>query len=181
MLLTGMKRSDVKKLTLSAVCAGLSVVMLYLGYLSGVLDLSAIALCSLITLMLRHETGRRFAAISAAACTALSLLILPNKLMALGYAALAGAYPLLREFIPRKPVLSWIIKMILGAAVTASYLLLIRFVFTASGSDVSGVLYPVFAVAGLITFIVYDLFLGVMSRYYVTRLRPRLGIGRFLK
>lgn len=176
-----MKRSDIKKLTLAAVCAGLSAVILYLGYLSGVLDLSAIALCSLVTLMLRHETGRRFAAISAAACTALSLLILPNKLMALGYSVLAGAYPLLRESLPRKPVLSWIIKLILGAAITASYLLLIRFVFTVSGSDVSEAMYPLFAVAGLAAFAVYDVFLGVMSRYYVTRIRPRLRIDRFLK
>ena len=176
-----MKRSDIKKLTLAAVCAGLSTVILYLGYLSEVLDLSAIALCSLVTLMLRHETGRRFAAVSAAACTVLSLLILPNKLMALGYGALAGAYPILREFMPKKPALSWIVKFVTGAAVTAAYLLLIRFVFTASGSDVSGFMYPVFAVLGIVMFIIFDLFLGVISRYYVTRLRPRLRIDRFLK
>ena len=70
-----------KKIAFSAIIAALSVVLLYIGSIS-VLDLSAVVICALLTMLVVVEAGEKFAWLSVAVAGVLSLLLLPVKMLA---------------------------------------------------------------------------------------------------
>ncbi|MBQ3815457.1 MAG: hypothetical protein II836_05320, partial [Clostridia bacterium] len=104
-------RSDsVFRLAFAAIAAGASVAILWLGAVTGLFDLSAILIAGAITVVVRIESGERYAWAAVAVVTVLSLVFLPDKLLALGYFAVAGAYPLLCRFLPQRGAAMWITR-----------------------------------------------------------------------
>lgn len=114
-----------KKIAISAILAALGVVILYLGALIEVLDLSVALLASFLILFCIVELGSS-ASVSVYFVTALlSLLLLPNKSPALLYAAIFGYMPITKFLFERvRRWISWILKFLLFnmAAVFTGYL-----------------------------------------------------------
>ena len=167
------KNDAVFRLAFCAICAGISVAVLWLGAVTGLFDLTAVLLAGTVTVVMRTEAGDRFSAVSVAAAFTLAVIFLPEKFLALGYLAVSGVYPLVQRFLPRRGALLWITRALIGAALTAAYFVLIKFVFTAAYDPAELYLYPFIAVAGVVLFVVYDRWLVVFERVYLTRLRPR--------
>ena len=103
-----------KKIALSAILAAFGVIILYLGALVDVLDLSVAILASFLILFCTAELGYSTALSVWLVTSLLSLLLLPNKAPALLYTALFGYMPITKflfERIGRR--ISWIPKLLL--------------------------------------------------------------------
>ena len=108
-----------KKLTLSAILAALSVVVLLLGSFIEVVDLSAAALASFFVMFAFLEMGTGYAVLLWTAATLSSLLLFPGG-ASLFYGAL-GLYPLWKAYLEKLPPLpEWALKMLSCNASLAS-------------------------------------------------------------
>ena len=112
------------RITLCALLAALGVVILYLGALVNVLDISVSILASFLILFCVAEIGYSWAAAVWLLTAILSLLLLPNKAPALLYTALFGYMPVTKFLFERLGKwVAWIPKLVLfnAAAVTVGY------------------------------------------------------------
>jgi len=162
-----------KKLVLCAVLAALSVALLYVGGLS-VLDLTTVAVCSLITMLAMVETGEKFAWLTVAVTGILALLLLPSKLLAMQYIFFGGVYPILKaSFEKLHPIFCWLLKLstldsMLLAVIAASKVM--------TGVDAFlDYSWLVILIASLF-FVLYDRALSVGISVYIVKLRKRLGL-----
>ncbi|MBQ9736028.1 MAG: hypothetical protein IJV96_04505 [Clostridia bacterium] len=164
-----------KKITLTALFSALSVVLLLLGTLSRVLDLSAAGIACCFVVFLRLEVGGAYPVIYWGATSALSLLIYPSGGAGLFF-ALFGLYPLLKALLERLPrILEWLLKLLVCAAVLAAYVLLAIFVFRLEDTVLTGWMLPVFLLAGVVVFVLFDIALSRLIVFYSLRLRARIA------
>ena len=174
-----MKRNvTVFRLAFCAICAGLSTAVLWLGAVTGLFDLSALLFAGTITVVMRIEAGEKFSWVAVAVTFVLAIVFLPEKLLALGYLAVSGAYPLLVRFLPKRGVPLVLSRLAIGSALAGIYFLLIKFLFTGSYDVGEKYLMPFVLAGGVVLFFVYDRWLDLFARFYEFRLRPRLRIGR---
>ena len=130
-----MKRNvTVFRLAFCAICAGLSTAVLWLGAVTGLFDLSALLFAGTITVVMRIEAGEKFSWVAVAVTFVLAIVFLPEKLLALGYLAVSGSYPLLVRFLPKRGVPLVLSRLAIGSALAGIYFLLIKFLFTGSSS-----------------------------------------------
>ena len=166
---------EINKITFCALSAGICLVMMYVGYLSGVFDLSAIFVCGLITVVIMIEVKGMYPWLTAAVCTVLSFIMLPSKILAFGYAAVGGLYPILREYAARTgKLVSWILKLAMAEVIIAGYIILVKFVFIApDATDIR--IFPLILLATA-CFIVYDMALERFKLIYNLKLRDRIKL-----
>lgn len=168
-----MKRT--KKLTVTALLAALSVVVLSLGSLLGTLDLTAAAIASFLTVLLHVELGKRYAVLYWAVASLVSLLLLPQNSAALFFAT-AGLYPLLKAVLERLPVWAeWFLKLFAFGSMLTAYILLAKFVFLLPDAALSGWLLWVLVGTATLAFVLYDIVLSRLIIYYGVRLRHRFA------
>ena len=116
-----MSMKKTKKIAVSALLAAFGVVILYLGALVDVLDLSVAILASFLILFCTAELGYSSALSVWLVTSLLSLLLLPNKAPALLYAALFGYMPVTKFLFERLGKwISWIPKLLLFNAAAAA-------------------------------------------------------------
>lgn len=157
-------------------CA-LGVVLVYLGAITDILDLSLCAVVCLIVIFARIEVGKGFAYLVYAASALLSLVLCPQKFSAAAYAFMA-LYAVLKADIERLGrLLSWILKLayfnlaLTGAICAAKYLFAVP--------DLGSV--PVWFVLGNVTFVLFDIALTKLITLYIIKFRQRLKIDKFLR
>ena len=171
-----------KKLTLSAILVALGVMLLYLGTLSAVLDLSAIAIAALLLLFCELELHTPYQLLVAIGTALLAFLLLPDKTVAFLYLLFGGALPILKCRLERLPrPLAPILKAIVYNALLAAALLLLFKLFLIDPAAYSlGGRLPTYAVYLLgaaaleLLLLLYDLALTRMRLLYLYRLRQRL-------
>ena len=180
-----------KKLTLSAILVAMSVVIMVLGGVISVLDLSMSALASLIVAFAFIEIGMPYTWLIWLATTVLSAVIFPGSLLWASYFAAFGLYPILKGYIERLPRPYWIFIK-LGFANAAIWLMI------AASELILGL--PLFDTASLginlaataaklvkvglylflnLVFFAYDLCITACVRFYMVKLRHRFQ--KFLK
>lgn len=104
-------RKKTKKLTVSAMLAALSVVVMLAGSIIEVMDLSVAALASFAVIFAILELGGAYPYMIFASVSILGMLLLPSKLPALYYLLFFGWYPLVKYPLERLNVwLSQILK-----------------------------------------------------------------------
>ena len=111
-----------RRLAVSAVLAALGVVLLLLGSLVQVLDLSMAAIASLLVVFAVIEIGGKYPILIYLVTSVLSLLLLPVKTAALIYFVFAGYYPILKAVLEgrlAKP-LAWCLKIAICCAAVAA-------------------------------------------------------------
>ena len=170
-----------KRVTLSAMMVVLSVVVMVVGAVLDVLDLSACALASLVMVFSYIELGSPYTFLIWICTTIISAIIFPASLVWIEYLIIFGIYPILKAYIERLPkILWWPIK--LGFINTVIWLL-IYFVDLIFGTPflegdtiwIQAAMYMLINVA----FVMYDIFITVMVRFYFDKLRHRFS--RFLR
>lgn len=173
--------SQTKKLTLSAMMVALGTAVMVLGAVIEVLDLTVCAFASMLVVFVYLEIGSYYPWLVWICTTLATALIYPGSIIWAEYALVFGIYPLVKAYVERLPKWSWIIvklayinAVIWGLFFICEELLGIPF-FTDEGIGMAIATYVLMNVA----FVMYDLFIVVMVRFYFTKLRPRFK--KFLK
>lgn len=165
-------KTNVRALTRSAVCAALSVVLLYLAALlpSGRLALTAVA--GLAAMLVMLACGGKWAIGVYIVSAFLALLLTPSKTCAILYAAFLGYYPAISCQIERvrSQTAQWGIKFVLFNAAVAALFLLSRAILT-DALPMKLQAWPLWIVwIGMnAVFLVYDIGLKGLKKIYVRR------------
>ena len=110
----------VRALTLSAVLAALSVLLLFLGSLIDVTDLAAVMVASFFVVLVVIECRGAWPWLLYISVSVLSFLLLPGRFVSVEYALFGGIWPILKYWLERLPRLpSFLLKLLVGNALAA--------------------------------------------------------------
>ena len=171
-------RKQTKYLTVSAMLCALGVILLSLGSLVEVLDITTAVLASLLCVYAVIEMGGAYPWLIWIVTSILALLLLPQKTPALFYALLAGFYPILKEKIEKlsRPI-AWVLKLTV-LHLSLGLIGLGVWVFFPSVLDMGGTKWMLVALylASILCFVLYDVALSRMITFYLFKLRNRFRI-----
>lgn len=163
------KHDRVRRLTVCAMSAAISFVLLFIGGTSGIFDMSAVALCGLITVIAVTEAGVRLAVGAVAVCSVLTLILLPDKSVGILYIMAGGLYPLAKPAAERfGKILQWVVKIAVAEMIIGIYT---AFMMLFMPEEAEGFLVPLAFILGTVCFILYDVLLTRFAAIY--RLRRR--------
>lgn len=169
-------RKRTRRLAISAILSALGVVILYLGAIVEVLDLSVAVIASFLCVLAVLEMGGVYPWLIYSVISILSLVLLPLKTAAVVFVVFAGYYPIVKAYYERLgAILSWIVKLVhFNLALTV--LLLVSRLFLPDFSEMTPLLYVAVYVLGNLFFVLYDIALTRVISLYLRRLRDRLRI-----
>lgn len=156
-------------LTFAALMAALSFTFMYLGTLTSILDMTACAICSVLTLVLYRECGKGATVSASAVCSVLCFILLPDKTSAVLYVTVGAVYPLFHVFarrLNRTP--AWCLKCTIAAVIILLYVGAM-FLFIPAEATVKMIL-PALSL-GIPCFIMLDILLTRIMPLYEFRLR----------
>lgn len=165
-----------KKLTLSSILVAMGVVFMLIGSFVEVMDLSVCAAASLITVFIYLEIGPSYAFMAYLATSVIGFIIIPAKLMPIEYLLVFGIYPLLKAFVEKLPKWSWLpLKLVfVNAVIWILFAVCELFLGVPFFEGDNFFWKAMFYLFMNVTFIVYDIFITVMVRFYYDRIRPRI-------
>ncbi len=161
----------------SGMLAALSTVILTLGSLIDVLDMTSAVLAGFCVLFMRMRHGRAGAIAVYIVSTTLALLLLPNKIPAVLYAFYGGLYPILKPEIERlhSRVLQWILKV--GSVLLFFSLGLLVISFTVSGGLAAAGFtlgWPLFVLLAVVAVVADIAISGIAKRFgHIVALKNR--------
>lgn len=170
------KQKTTLRLTLSAVICALGVVLLWLGGLIQIIDLSMAVLVSMLVVFAVIELRGKYPFLIYAVTSVLSFLLLPANAAGMAYVLFAGYYPIIKALVEGHLPLpaAWAVKLAVFCAGVAGALLLSEFVLLWDLSFVWAHWYLLFALPPI--FVLYDVALTRMISAYLLRWRDRLRI-----
>lgn len=170
---------QVKYLTVSAMLCALGAVILGLGALIEVLDISVAAIASLLIVYAVIEMGNPYPWLIWIVTSIVALLLLPLKTPVLFYALLTGFYPILKQKIERRMARlpAWICKM---GILTVSLLVIwaVMWLFAPALLETTGgwVMIAVTLLLGVFAFVLYDICLTRLITVYFAKWQRRFKI-----
>ncbi len=168
-------KDTTKRLTVCAMLSALGVVLLLLGSIINVIDISMAVIASLLCVFAVIEYGKSAPWLVFAVTSILSLLLLPAKAPAVMYLLFFGYYPIIKEKIEKKPrAVAWLLKE-LTFNLALLLLLVLSHLVLFPGGELSTMLlyYAVLAVMAEVAFPLYDIALTRLISLYLVRIRPR--------
>lgn len=177
------RKSNTRELVLSAILCAFSVLLIFLGSVIEVMDLTAAMLASILTAVVLIEAGKSWPWLTYAVVSVLSFLLIPNKLPAIIF-VLTGYYPIIKQRLERLNALfSWILKLLVFNVLMTAFIFICSSFFP--GVDLllipsisRGANIAVGYALGNAVFVLYDFALSKLITYYIFVLRDRLRIGR---
>ncbi len=177
-----------RRLAVCSVLCALGVVVMGLGALVEIMDLTAAAMAALVILPILLTYGRTYALLSYAVMGVLGVILMPQSLTSWLFLGLVGYYPIVKERLDRLPrSLGYLIKAALVGAVLLLYLAVFYFVFMqGQGSlwdaflqgfgEPDGASWLPWALVGLsvFTFLIFDLLIDRLLILYHIRWKRRL-------
>ncbi len=160
--------------------SALGVVVLYLGSVIEVLDLTTVAVASMMIFFAVLEMGNPFPYLIYFVTSILSMLLLPSKFGAVFYLLFGGIYPILKSFMERLPrLLAWILKFVYFNAVMTLVIAASLYLFHVEDTDVGFNL--AFYGLGNATFFLYDIASTRLITLYLYKLRKRLRLEKYFE
>ena len=186
-------RHTTRRMATCGVFCALAVVMLGLGAVIEVLDITAAAAAALVLLPILLCYGTRYAWLSYAVTALLGVLLMPHSFAAWMYAGLAGFYPMVKKRLDRLPrLLGWPIKLLLLTAVLLLYLAVFYFILLGGEGSFTDAFFKGFGEAGeppvmawavvglsVFTFVLFDLLIDRLLILYYLRWQKR--VERWMK
>ena len=166
-----------KKLTMSAILVALGAVIMSLGAMIEVVDLTVCALASLIVVFIYLEIGPPYTWLAWLATSLVTFVIFPGKTVWLNYLLIFGVYPLLKAYIEKLPRALWLfVKLVYANAVIWAVFFLMKLIFSLPlfEKDILWLNVALYAVMN-VAFIAYDLFITVCVKIYYAKIRPRIA------
>lgn len=168
---------NTKRLTVCAMLAALGVVILYLGSLVEVLDLSMAVLASLCCIIAVIEYGKSAPWAVYGVTAILSLILLPAKTPAAFYTVFFGFYPILKEKLERlKRPLQWLLKEVIFNVALVIMGFAVYFLSTTGDNLLleNPLIIAATVVMAELAFVLYDIALTRLISFYIIKLRSRL-------
>ena len=165
-----------KKLTYSAILCALSVVIMYLGALTGILDITAVVIASLAVMFADFELRLPYNVMVYVATSVLSFFLLTNKQTALMYILFGGIYPIIKRYLCRinSKMLSIVARVFVFLFLMSGMLFITWKFFMLPEYDTAfkylWILYPV----AIIAFLIYDFVLEQIADWYFRKFRIRI-------
>ena len=172
-----------KRVAVSGMTVALGVIILYMGSLIEVLDISMAAIASLLCIITVIEYGKLYALLVFGATAVLAMLLLPEKFTPSLYALLIGYYPILKEIIERIgkksgkrafSAIRWAIKIVFFNAALLVVALVAVYVLVLPESEEW--MEITLLLLGNAAFILYDVALTRMISLYIFRVRRRFKL-----
>lgn len=158
-------------------CA-LGVIVLFLGAIIEVVDITMAAMASFIIIICVIELGGYWPFLVFSATAVLSFLLLPNKAVVLIYVLYFGFYPIIKKHLERLPrIFSLLAKIAVFNIAILLYYLLLRDVLFADFGSTKWIIVVLFNVI----FASLDLVQTMFVTAYVKKFRRTLQIHRFFK
>ncbi|MDD6265395.1 MAG: hypothetical protein PUB34_03730 [Clostridia bacterium] len=163
-----------KKIALSAVFCSLSVVLMFFGSATNVLDITCAGFASLIILLANIEIGTSYSLLIYFVVGTLSFILLPDKFCAVCYIGFIGWYPIAKNYIERikSNIAAWTVKIILFNISLA--LIISASVFILSDNEFKT---PWIIIAGVVisnvAFVLFDIALTRLISLYYFKYRNR--------
>ena len=172
----GTKKKTTLRLTLSAVSSALGVILLWLGGLVQIIDLSVAVLASLLVVFAVIELKGAYPYLIYAVTSVLTFLLMPASSAGLAYVLFAGYYPIIKALLEgHLPTwAAWTAKMAVFAAGAAGVLLISQFVLLWPMEWLWSHWYILFVLPPI--FVLYDVALTRAISAYLFRWRERLRI-----
>ena len=171
---------NTKKIALAAILAALSVVVLWLGSIITVLDMTAVAIASILIMVAVIEIGGAYPYLIWLAVSVLSLLLLPDKFGAVLYTVFGGIYPIFKAMFERLHyIVSWVLKFSCFNAMLILMIIVSAYVMHLPDTGL-GFTPLVFGICNF-TFLVYDLAVTQLITLYIVKLRKTLGLKNYFK
>ena len=171
------KIKGTRALTVSAILCALGVILLALGALLQVLDITMAALASFLVIFAVIELGGKYPFLIYTVTALLAMLLVPYKTAPLMYLCFAGYYPLLKAalegHLPK--IWAWVLKLLAFNAALALTVFLAVKIFAAF--TVPAVWYYYLLPVCSAVFVLYDIALTRVITAYLLRWRHRF---RFL-
>ena len=165
-----------KRIAVCAMLSALGVVVLGIGSVISVMDISMAVIASLFCIFAVIEYGGSAPWLVFLVTGVLSLL-LPQKAPAAMYLLFFGYYPILKEKLEKhRKTVAWILKEVIFQIALAVMLLLYHFVFMAPGTTYPWTIYAALALIAEVVFPIYDIALTRLITLYLFRLRKRFRI-----
>lgn len=170
-----------KKLTLCAILVALGAAFMILGAVIEVLDLTVCAFASLLMVFVYLEIGSPYTFLVWICTTLAAALMYSASILWVEYFLVFGIYPIIKGYIERAPRSLWLILKlafvnVVMALIYAACELIFGIPFFESDSLVMNV---ALCVLVNVAFVAYDMFINVMVKLYMGKIRPR--IAKFLK
>ncbi len=174
----GMKNS--KKIALAAILSALGVIILMLGSVFTMLDLTMVAMASLLVMLAVIEIGGFYPYLVWLVTGTLSLLLLPSKFPALLYALFGGIYPIFKAMFERLHyIVAWVLKLSFFNSMLTLLIFLSEYVFNLPDTDL-GFGWLVYLLCNGV-FVLYDIASTQLITLYLIKLRKMLGLKNFFK
>ncbi len=178
-------RRMTRRMVMCAILAALSVVALALGTILQIADLTAAAMAGMVILLITLSYGQRYAILTFAVTTVLSVLLMPQSLATWSYVLLMGYYPVIHTHLARlHRVLGWLVKLLLVVVLAIGCLFVFHFLLYGGEGTLYTTFVTMFGLGGtgpllmigsvaleLLVFILYDILLARVIRLYPFRLR----------
>lgn len=168
--------SQTKKLTLSSIIVALGAAVMAVGALFEVLDLTTCCFASLLVMFVYLEIGSPYTWLTWL-CTSLAVFIIaPAKLVWAEYLFIFGIYPILKAYIERLRRPLWLpIKAAFFVLVVGGAYLVCEFLLGVPFFEVEALWLKIGAAALiLVSAAAYDMFLTVLLRFYIFKIRQRI-------
>lgn len=176
-----MKRNEIKKLALSAIICALSVVVIILGCVIDVIDLTACAVASGAVAFACIELRGKYPYLIYGVTSALALILFPGCTASIYYVIFMGYYPIIKRFLEKIPGIFCLIgKLAAFNAALGVIALLSKFLFISEEATTGTALIVTIIIFANIFFVVFDMALTVITTAYLKHFRKKWGIGRFL-
>lgn len=174
---TGMRQTS--KIALCAVISALSVALMALISLIPTLELALPAVAGILVTVIVIEIDKKWAMGVWASVSILSLIIVPNKEVAILYAVFFGYYPVLKAVLEYKMPrwAEYVIKLLTfnGVMLLAYYLMMKLMGLEIDEIKKFGIIaVPVLMLVASLTFLLYDYALTKLITLYTTRYSKKL-------
>lgn len=181
--------NSAKKIAVSAILASLGVILLEIGSLIEVLDLSSAAAAGFVIVVAVVELGGGYPVMIYFLISVLSVLLLPNKFPAVFFIFFGGCYPIFKYHFERfRPALAWVVKFSMFNLFAVCMIVSVNFLvgrgFLPPFEDtyLSGVFGDfkiiIFAVANFV-FLVYDIAMTRIINLYIIKIRKIIGFKNY--
>ena len=167
-------KNDIKKITLSSIISALIVVLIAIGSLIDLLDITVAAVCTLAVFVIQFEIGTKYSFLVYLTSSVLSLILLPLTTSSLYYICFFGYYPLLKRYTRRfGKRLSKVSCALLFNIVMIILMLIFKAVFALQNEP-----WPIYA-ALLVTinvfFFCFDRLMDVFPILYLRKIRNKIN------
>lgn len=168
------------KVAFSGILCGLSIVVLFFGSLFPSMEYALPAISGLCLIPLVIDVSRRYAAIAYAAVSLLSMMVVPNKEVALLYTLFFGFYPILKsvfESLKSKFLCQLFKLLVFNISMIAEYFISIYiFGLPIDGFVFNGVnIALVILFLGNFVFLLYDIVVTRMVVLYVNVIKKHIS------